>query len=516
MINLMYLVLTAMLALQVSSTIIDKFIFLNASLEHSLVFARQASEASLGALKKKVEKDPSAEGTKAVRRAEELKKKTAEMISYIDKIKAELILKSGGMDKETGLMKNPKDEEATAQYMVGQGGSKSGKGYELETRLDAFVEELYKTYGDLPGVTKKDNFFPDLAEGNENNPLYAKDPIQRGKDFAKASFEQTPVVAALALLTQKQSELVRYEQEILKKLGAFDTPEIKFDQVKAAATPNANTVASGSDYIAEMFLFATSSKTDLKMTVNGSPIRVKDGIGEVRIPTGGAGEFTWKGAISFNNKGKDTTFTFEKKYTVVEPVLLVKAKANFPLYLNCPNPLETSVPALGASYNPSYSVSNGRAVPGGKTGDVTLIPSALGKCILTVRSDGKQMGTAEFRVDPVPPPSVYLASANGTKINPEQPLPNVPSVSVVVEPDATFRNTLPQEANYRITSVEVFQYRIGRVIKQAKSSGLIQLSGFDVRPGDGFQAKILGVQRVGTTGVEEVRVSNPYISWFAK
>ncbi|NJL13262.1 MAG: hypothetical protein HC913_09850 [Microscillaceae bacterium] len=138
------------------------------------------------------------------------------MISYIDKIKGELILKSGGIDKETGLMKNPKDEEATAQFMVGQGGSKSGKGYELETRLDAFVEDLYKTYGDLQGVTKKDNFFPDLAEGNENNPLYAKDPIQRGKDFAKASFEQTPVVAALALLTQKQSELVRYEQEILK------------------------------------------------------------------------------------------------------------------------------------------------------------------------------------------------------------------------------------------------------------------------------------------------------------
>ncbi len=518
MINMMYLVLTALLALQVSSTIIDKFIFLNRSLEQALVAARGASSGALDALKKQVEKEGSDEGRAAVRRAEELKKKTSEIITYIDKIKQELIKRSGGLD-ESGKILNPSEEEKVAIYLIGSGNQK-GVGYDLKDRLDKFVEDLYKEYKDLK-FDKKTNDFPSLAEGNENNPLYKNDPIQRGKDFANANFGQTPVVAAQAVLTQKQNEIVRYEQEVLKRLGAGDlTADLKFDEVKVAATAESNTVAAGTDYIATMFLSASSSKADVKMAANGSPIRVKDGEGEVRIPASGKGERTWTGTISLKLPGrsKDTTFKIEKKYMVVEPVLIVTSQSKFPLYRNCANPLETSVPALGATYNPTFGVSNGRAVPGSRTGDVTIFPVSEGNCVLTVRSDGKNVGSVDFRVNPVPPPNVYLASSNGSKLNTENPIPNVNTLNVVAAPDETFKNTLPKEANYRVVSVEVSQFRNGRNVKTAKfNGGTINMSQFDARAGDGFQAKVTSVQRVNSVGnIEEAKVVNPYMSWFSR
>ncbi len=516
MINLMYLVLTALLALQVSSTIIDKFIFLNRSLEDALVAASDASTNALETLKKKVGKEGSDEGRTAVKRAEELKKKTAEMITYIDNIKRELIKESGGM--LDGKIKNPSEEEKVAIYLVGSG-NKKGKGYELGDRLNKFVDDLYKEYGDL-GFDKKSNNFPLLAVGNANNPLYKSDPIQRGKDFPNASFAQTPVVAAQALLTQKQNEIVRYEQEILKKLGAGDlTADLKFDEVKVAATAESNTVAAGTDYIATMFLSASSSKADVRMSANGSALRVKDGEGEVRIPASGKGEQSWTGTITLKllGKSKDTTFTITKKYNVVLPALLVTSATKFPLYQNCPNALETAVPALGASYNPSFSVNNGRAIPGARTGDVVIIPSTVGTCILSVRSDGKAVGNQEFRVNKVPPPSIVLTTANGNEVNTDNPIPNVNTLIVVPKPDETFFNTLPKEASYRIVSGEITQFRNGRQVKaQPFSGGTLNMTTFDAKPGDAFSIKVTSVQRAGTVGVESVVPLNTRLAFFSR
>ena len=530
MINLMYLVLTALLALQVSDTIMEKFIFLNESLEHSKLASEKASEDALEGLKKKVEKEGnSPEGIESIKRAEKLKEETAKIINEIDKLKRQLREEAGGgIDKHTNRIANPKEEDKVAIIMIGPEGSKKGKGYDLKKKLDAYVHHLYDEYKDLgfekpkteKEMEKQTSTFPLLAAGNENNPIYANDPIQKGKDFAQSNFAQTPVVAALAILTQKQTEIIRYEQEVLKKLGAGDlSREIKFDKIVATATADANIVASGTEYVAQMFISASSSKSGARMTYNGSPIKVNsEGVGEVKFVPTGKGEQSWKGTITINNRGKDTTFTFEKKFTVVEPVLLVNSESKFPLYQNCANPLETAVPALGANYKPVFSVTNGSAVPGGKVGSVTLYPTAVGKCILSVSSGGKNVGSAEFRVNPVPPPDVYLGSQNGTKLDLSQTIPGSVTLGIFAKADETFANTLPKEANYRVTGVEVTLFRGGRGVQtQRFASGTIPLSSFQTRPGDGIQVKVVGVQRINSRGsIEAAPINQPYMSAFLR
>ena len=521
LINLMYLVLTAMLALQVSSSIMDKFIFLNQSLEHSMTGAQQASENALEQLKKKVEKEGnSPEGLRSIKRAEELKRETDKVFKEIEKLKREIQnhpRAGAGIDPHTGTVKNAKEETGVEVIMIGT--NRNGKGYQLEKDLNQYVEYLNKQFVEDKALGFAGPF-EGIAKGNKDVIMYANDPLQRGKDFANANFGQTPVVAALAILTQRQSEIVRYEQEVLKKLGAGDLSQaLKFDKIIASASADANVVAAGQDYTAQLFITATSTKSGARMAYNGSPITVNsDGEGKVSFVANTVGKSSWTGTVTISQRGKDTTFTVKKEYEVVQPVLIVTASSKFPLYRNCANSLETSVPALGPAYRPAFSVDNGTFVPGARMGDVTLFPGAGATCKLSVSSGGKNVGLVEFRVNPVPPPSVFLANSAGGPINITNALPPVQGLNVVAKPDETFLNTLPKEAVYRVTGLTYTLFRGGKSAGSLKSSnGSINLDALKTRAGDGVMILIDGVQRINSRGqIEEVKLLQNTISFFVK
>lgn len=517
MIGLMYLVLMAMLALQVSSSIMDKFIFLNSALENSLASAQKASDQALAALKKEVKKSGnSREGLERIKRAELLKKKTVEMLGDIDKIKQKLIKEAGeGLDPKTHTVKNPKEETKVGFIMIGP--NKDGEAYKLKKKLDKYVGWLSTEFKDLE-LPK----FDKIAEGNANNPLFADHPIQKSKDFAEANFEHTPVVAGLAVLTQKQSVILRYQAEVLKKLGAGDISNtLKFDKVEAGVSVEANTVAPGDEYKAELFISASASKANPRMTLNGSPIPVKDGKGEVSFKVRDPGAYKdgrakgkWSGSITFKSRGRDTTFQVEKEYTIVQPVLLVNSATLNPLYRNCANPLVTSVPALGSSYSPSYQVTNGSAVPGAKKGYVTVFPGGGAKTKLTVSSNGTLVGNQVFDVLPVPPPTIMLANRNGGAINIERPLPAA-RFQILAKADENFKKALPKEATYRVTQIEVTTFRGGGSTGSRKlSGGALNVRSLNTRRGDGVMVKVLGVQRVNSRGqIEPAPIRNRIISF---
>ncbi|MEO1651958.1 MAG: gliding motility protein GldM [Bacteroidota bacterium] len=524
MINMMYLVLTAMLALQVSSSIVDKFIFLNDSLENSFQSSVLASENALKALKEKVkEEGNSPKGLRSIKRAEELKEQTAIIVRYIDRLKKELSDQAGGgIDPETGLLVNPKEETKVETFMIGPSHQKQGKAYELKGKLDVYVDFLYQSFGDY-GFKKPrdpaDGPFPYLAEGNEKRDIYKNDPIQNKKDFAQANFGQTPVVAALAVLTQKQNEILRYEQEVLKKLGIEDLKYFPdFDRIVAVAAPEVRTIAQGEEYSAEMFLTAFASRSDIEMFVNGQKIAVNNGKGKVRIPATQAGKNSWTGEIKFKVDGQDTVFRFNEAFEVVKPTLLINNRNKFPLYQNCANELETSVPALAAAYDPSFQVSNGKSINGSRVGDVTLIPNRVGNCKLTVRSKGRLVGSQDFVVNPVPAPTIFLGNRNKKPVQQGRPIPNVPRIYIYPQADATFAKTLPREANYQIAQMEVTLFRSGSAKGRQRIQGnAIDLTSLGARPGDGIQVNVSLVYRINSQGhKEQVRPVNPYLSFFIK
>ena len=477
MINLMYLVLTAMLALQVSSSIINKFLELNEALIHTQSDARLTNDCTMAAFAREVKQEGNKkEGLEAMEKAQKVLAEGKKTIQYLEDLKEKIKKEvAGGLDPKTGQLVNPAEENKLQVMMLGPGETKSGVGYTLKSTLEKYTESVAGT----SGINKKD--LPQLAEGNANNPLYKGDRIQSGKDFVQANFAQTPAAAALAVLTHRQSEILRTEGIILKKLGAEITGKvIKFDKIEATYSAESNVVANGDKFKAKMFIFASASalSSSTRMTVNGSSISVKDGVGEVSIPASGGSEAgseqSWKGTITFPNKGKDTTFTFTGKYKVVKPVMSISSASVSALYEGCGNELEVTVPALGTSYNPSFTASGAACLPGSKKGVVIVVPSpGVKEVTLNVSSGGMAIGSQKIAVRAVPSASAVAtgstAPGGGEYTDLSAMCPS--SLTVKIVPDESFATFLPKEASYRVESFQLIHGRGSSKLQTVNASG---------------------------------------------
>jgi gliding motility-associated protein GldM len=511
MINMMYIVLTAMLALQVSSSIIDKFLFLNDALEVTQADSKTANDSAFAALEREVaETGPKAKP--ALDKAKEIRANAKDLLEKIAKLKEELIAgPGGGIDKETGKMVNPKEETKVEITMVGA--NKTGKGYQLEKDLNAFVAFLNEK-------VKFDTPLEPLAKGNADKPIYKNDQFNRNKDYAQANFGQTPVAAALAVLTHAQSEVLRYEALALKQLGAEAAGQvIKFDKIQGIATAESNVVAEGDKYRAKMFLFASASNLKMNMTVNGQPLTdIKDGVGNVEfLATGGSQEGAikkWTGTISFNNKGNDTTFTFEQEYKVVTPVMTIQSASVQALYEGCGNELVVLVPALGSSYDPSFSGANAVFIKGAAKGQVTVVPTSLAEVTLSVSSGGRTIGTEKFKVRKVP--RAFLALNDITENDAKSGIKMPRSVSVTVKPDESFAAFLPKEANYRINGGKVTLTRAGRPVGSKPITGNVTATSdlaAQAKPGDILLVEVTSVSRSNFRGeLKPAELANKYFS----
>ena len=514
MINLMYLVLTAMLALQVSSSIINKFLELNEALIHTQSDAKMTNDCTMAAFRREVKQEGNKkEGVLAMEKADKVREEGKKVIDELQALKEKIRKEVAGIDPVTGLLVNAAEETKLEVMMVGAG--TTGLGWQLEKTLKGYTSKV----AEVSGIPDKD--LPQLADGNSNNPLYKDDMIQRNKKFAEANFAQTPAAAALAVLTHRQSEILRTEGIILKKLGAEITGKvIKFDKIDATYSAESNVVANGDKFKAKMFIFASASalSASTRMTVNGSPITVKDGIGEVVIPASGGteagAEQSWKGTITFPVKGKDTTFTFTGKYKVVKPVMTITSAAVSALYEGCGNELEVLVPALGTSYNPSFTASGAVCLPGSKKGMVIVVPSPGAKSVtLNVSSGGMAIGNQTIAVRAVPSAHAVATGPQGEYTEAAVGCPS--SLGVKIIPDESFAAFLPKEASYRVESFQVTHARgaspLGKVQGAGASASTAAMKG-RAREGDRLIVQQIVAKRSNFRGeVLNAKISTKFI-----
>jgi len=497
MIGMMYLVLTALLALQVSSAILQKFKFLDDSLMTVNEKTNGENNKVAGNIRKIVEQE-GGKDMHIVNKAEDVRKKTGELIAYMNGLRTHMIETTGGIEAN-GDYKGGKEEEKIAQYMLGAEGSKSGEAYNLKKKLDDYVAYL----GSL-GVT-----VPSIALDGKDDPMFQKNPDQARKDFGQLNFAETPMVAALAVVAQKEAEVLKYENEALAKLASLvGASDVKFDNVVAMVRPASKVVAAGTKYEAEMFLAASSSAITPTMAVDGRSVKVDPvkKIGKVEF-TASAGNYDSEGnakkkfkySISFKHRGKDTTFTQEEEYIVAKPVIQIQSASVSALYKNCGNELNVQVPALGSTYSPSFSASGARVIPGAQKGLVTLVPDAP-NVKLNVSSGGNLIGSQDFKVRLIPKPTIE-AFKGATPLNEKQGevAPGPSSITMKAVPDESFKTFLPKDARYAVASWECILVRGKRPVgaPQTFTSGTGNLSSFRAvaQPGDRILIEVKKVTR---------------------
>jgi len=400
MINIMYLVLIAMLALNVSDSVLNAFKNLN----DSLGTAKNNSQTSVDQLFRTFVatklKESRVRAQPILDTAKLAKQYADELAKYVEDIKAEMIKQGEGIDQETGDVVKRADLDITPRMMINQGRAKALKAKIKETRA--------KLIGLL---NKRDQSMVTFT-------LDAPDPKNAGlghpKTWEDANFgDGTPLTAGLTVLTKIQADTRSAETEIVKKIfGKMDQALVTLDRFSAVAVAPTSYVLQGQPYTADVFLTASDSKSNPTITINGSPIQVIDGKGKYSVIASGEGLHTWNGTIMVRQTdGNLKPYPVQGQYMVAKPSAVVSADKMNVLYIGVPNPVSVSAPGV-AKESIHVSMSGGEL--SGSGGHYIASVKSIGTAKLTVTGEkGQVLGSTEFRVKRIPPPKAVFAGKSG-------------------------------------------------------------------------------------------------------
>lgn len=414
MIGMMYLVLTALLAMNVTDQVLNAFSKVNDSLKATNKNFDTKNEFSLTAFESALKNNPGK--TKPFYdKAMLAEKYCTELNNYIEEIQKELH-EFGTWDPEKKEYEQKKDYDKVAEIMVGEVGPK--KGPELKKRI---LETRKKLYDLLDEKGKKEIVLS----------LNALDPEKPSEGnlattWENATFEGVPLVAGMALLSKIQNDIKNAEADVVNNLlKSIDANDFKFDKLSAVAVAPTSYLLVGQPYEAEVFLTASDSKKNPDIFVNGSQLETEEGKGKYKGPTGKAGFFKWKGVIKV--KKPDGTMeeyeTPEVEYQVAEPSVNVSPDKMNVFYIGVPNPITVS----GAGI-PKEKISASLDGPGSLTKDkdgYIANVTTQGKVKVNVfyepkPGEKKNLGSKEFRVKRIPDPIAKFAGTATGKVNAAQ------------------------------------------------------------------------------------------------
>ena len=453
MIGMMYLVLTALLALQVSNAVLEKFAIINNTLEGLIGETTDKNAKRLDKIVADGSKSSKPEVVKAVADAKQVRVRTKETVDYIETVKADMLKEAESKGIDEKFINNHSSKVATMMIDKKDG---KGTGVVFETALDKYVKDLQTLTGEK---------FETLAKAPAQMDAFKDNKKHANKDFLTFTFENTPPVAAYASVTQIQTEILEYESRALEILAAkAGAGQVTFDKIVPMVRPVSSIVAAGAKYEADMFITASSSAIVPEMYYNGAKLQVADDasgvkMGKVSFVAQGGGynkdgfaEKSFKAKIVIDGE----PYEQDVKYMVAQPVIKVTTGNAPTLYMNCGNTVNIEVPSLGTNYNPSFA-SGGAAevIKGAKAGQVTIIPKQR-KVSIGVSNGGTKIGDANFDVKNVPDPKfiAYVGNTpvdlrNGVRAN------QLGNLRFAAEPESNFKEEVPRDARYRVKRAEI-------------------------------------------------------------
>jgi len=453
MIGMMYLVLTALLALQVSNAVLEKFAIINVTLNSLISAGDVKSNEILQGIMKDAGESQDAGVLAAKANAEKIRALTKNTIASIEDLKKDM-MKTSGTDKIDDKLIN--DHSSKVATMMIDANSTHGKNY--EKLLNDYVKQVNE-------LAKPDPLFQKIAKAPKDIPIFAADEDHVRKDFLTFTFENTPVIAALASVTQAETEILDMESRALDKLAKdAGAKRISFDKFIPMVRAKSSTVAAGAKYEAEMFLTGSSTALESEFYKDGAKLNVVPDASGVKM---GKVEFTAQGgnydahglakkSFKAEIKVKGQTFTQDIEYFVAQPTIRVTTGNAPTLYMNCGNTVNIEVPTLGTNYNPSFNAAGGaEIIKGDKPGKVTIIPKQR-KISVAVSNGGIAIGNQGFDVKNVPTPR-YVAYVGNTPVDLRNGIKanQIATLRFVAEPEANFKEEVPKDARYRVKRAEV-------------------------------------------------------------
>ena len=403
MINLMYLVLTAMLALNVSAEIINAFFMIDKGIKKSNEIVGKGNDAIISAITKQVEAYPQyKEYEDKAKEAHEISK---EFYAYVKGIREEIIEAAGGIDPETQKPKDKKNKDLTTRILVDE-----GRGAELEKKIKETREKFEALMAGDPDKEAIETVMNNLA-------LNVDDAYKKSdkSSWAEYNFKQMPVAAVIPMFTKFQNDAKTSETALLNYFAEkAQGTDIKFDSFEPVVSARKGYIIKGETYEAEVFLSASSTQNsgNTRISAGGRSLPVKDGKGTYKVTTSSTGTKKYNVSISVTNPLTKETKTFKKEfeYEVGERSVTVSADKMNVFYIGVKNPVSVvaaGIPSTSLKVSPSGISLN-------KTGNgkYTATATRPGNATITVSGGGLKSTQFKFRVKRIPDPIARLGNKN--------------------------------------------------------------------------------------------------------
>ncbi len=417
MINIMYLVLTALLALNVSAEIFNAFKLVNKGLEQSNKSLDQANSALPESIKKRALAKP--EFARFSERAPLAVQYGNEFTEYVNSVVNELIDQSGNMNGTVDEgdevvvgdhkeLKGKKNKDVPTRIMVNR-----GKGKELKEKVLEYRAKFLSLIDDS------------LRTGMESEiALTIDDETWRHsktkKSWEEFTFKMMPLGACQPIFTKLINDAKSSENAVLnhfsRKLGGED---VILDKFTVISSPKKNYVIKGEPFETSISLAASTSKatsTKIGLSVNGSSLPVNtDGEATWRIVPGDVGVKKYTAVASVTNPvtGKTDTYRREFEFEVGERSCNVAAVKMNVFYIGVENPVAISAAGVPSAQLKVDASGGGITLSKKDGGSYIATVTTPGECNINLSGGGLTPTPFKFRVKRIPTPIPMLSDKRG-------------------------------------------------------------------------------------------------------
>jgi len=417
MINLMYLVLTAMLALNVSAEIFNAFKIVDKGLKDSNASLDAANAPKVASIKELSKKKK--ELAVYAEKAPDVSKLSANFVGFIDSIWTEL--ENGSVKEGTparyplddpkypGQLKSKKNKDVTTRMLVD-----GGVGEALKERIISTRAEFLKFFDQEDVAAEAGN----ISMGVDDETWQKKTDGKIRKSWSEFNFKQMPLGALEPMFTKYKNDAKASESAVLNyfmdKVGGKD---IVLDKFQVVSSPKKSYIIEGEKFETEVFLSASagsSSNTGVRISVNGSNLPLKDGVAKYSPTASGTGVKTYSATVSVTDPitGETKPYKGTFEYEVGRRSVAVSADKMNVFYIGVENPVTVS--AAGISSNELKVSGKGVTLkPSGKNKWVATGSRPTNDAGITVSGGGLKSTTFPFRVKRIPDPKARLSKSDG-------------------------------------------------------------------------------------------------------
>jgi gliding motility-associated protein GldM len=403
MINLMYIVLTAMLALNVSSDVLNGFSQVQEGLQRTNDNMVSKNEVQFKYLEELYAQNQTKVGPWYEKGAQ-LRERSVQLFKTIEELKTEIARSADGANGDYRKLVNVDNLEAASVTMLNPA---SNKGKKLRESVDAYRDYIVSL---IPDEDKRK-----AVEKMLSTKVQAI-PGTVATSWEQKMFDNMPAVAAITLLTKLQNDISQAESEAMSSLITnVDIGDVRVNELNAYVIPNSNMIMRGGKYTASIVLAAIDTTQRPTIFVNGARLSNPNGVYEV---VGGAtGTHEYSGYIEvMRGDGSINKHPFKSSYTVIEPMATISPTMMNVLYAGINNPISISVPGVPMNAIQA-TMTNGTLT---RNGDMWIAhPGKVGtEAVISVSAtmDGRsqQVGSMKFRVRKLPDPTPYIAVQDGS------------------------------------------------------------------------------------------------------